>query len=205
MHTVIGLFDEMPYAQLARDRLRQQLPSGRIHLGAGHVSPSGEIITEGHGGRQKYENRSVLAALGSFWANLVESHAHSHALDLAMQRGCVVVAVQVDHDAQAADVAQVMAQSHAFEVQHGEAPRVGSAIREPQPWHAADEHPAQGSTGGGAPIGTHSLTGGGANVGMPERSRSQPQVEHGSASSTPPERSHVAELLGQRPEAGRER
>lgn len=204
MHTVIGVFDEVPQAQLARDRLHQLLPAGRIHLGAGHLSPSGEVITEGHGGRQKYENRSVLAAYGSFWANLVESHAHSHALDLAMQRGSAVVAVHVDHDEQAGEVARVMEQCQAFEVQHGDAPRVGGAIREPQPWHAADEKPSRRSTSGGAPIGTHSLTGGGMNVGMPERSHVQPQVEHGSA-STPPERSHVTDLLGERPEAGRER
>lgn len=204
MHTVIGVFNEMPHAQLARDRLQQQLPPGQIHLGAGHLSPDGEVITEGHGGRQKYENRSVLAALGSFWANLVESHAHSHALDLAMQRGSVVVAVQVDHDAQAGEVAQVMEQCHAIEVQHGDAPRVGGAIRQPQPWHAADEKPSSRSTQGGAPLGTHSFTGGGSTVGMPERSRAQPQVEHGTA-TTPPERSHVTDLLGERPEAGRER
>lgn len=35
-----------------------------------------------------------------------------------------------------------------------------------QPWHAADEKPAPKARRG-APIGTHSLTGGGANVGMP--------------------------------------
>jgi len=37
--------------------------------------------------------------------------------------------------------------------------------KEAQPWHAADEKPKD--RGASAPIGTHSLTGGGANVGMP--------------------------------------
>jgi hypothetical protein len=37
---------------------------------------------------------------------------------------------------------------------------------EAQPWHADDEKPAP-KAHRGAPIGTHSLTGGGANVGMP--------------------------------------
>ena len=49
----------------------------------------------------------------------------------------------------------------------------------PQPWHEADEKPAA-KRGGHAPIGTHSLTGGGAEVGMPARTedaeRSVPDV-----------------------------
>jgi hypothetical protein len=205
MHTVIGVFEEVPHAQMARQRLQELMPSGRVHLGAGHLSPSGEVVTEGHGGRQQYENRNVLAALGSFWANLVESHVHSHALDLAMQRGRVVVAVQVDHDEQATTVARLMEECHALVVQHGDAPRVGGTIRKPQPWHAADEAGTRtASQGSGAPIGTHSFTGDGVNVGMPERSHAHAPVEHGSA-STPPERSRLTDLLGERPEAGRER
>jgi hypothetical protein len=50
---------------------------------------------------------------------------------------------------------------------------------EPQPWHEADEKPAA-KPRGHAPIGTHSLTGGGAEVGMPPRAedaeRSVPDV-----------------------------
>lgn len=51
----------------------------------------------------------------------------------------------------------------------------------PQPWHEADEKPAAGRKG--APLGTHSLTGGGATVGMPpkgqdaERSVPDPATE----------------------------
>lgn len=41
-----------------------------------------------------------------------------------------------------------------------------AAQDEPQPWHAADEWPARRRRGG--PIGTHSLTGGGIEVGVPE-------------------------------------
>ena len=38
----------------------------------------------------------------------------------------------------------------------------------PQPWHAADEKPASATKEPrGTPIGTHSLTGGGAAVGIP--------------------------------------
>jgi hypothetical protein len=40
---------------------------------------------------------------------------------------------------------------------------------EPQPWHEADEKTAKARKGH-APIGTHSLTGGGASVGMPPKS-----------------------------------
>lgn len=45
----------------------------------------------------------------------------------------------------------------------------------PQPWHEADEKPAAGK-GRNSPIGTHSLTGGGAAVGMPA-SPADPEVE----------------------------
>lgn len=37
----------------------------------------------------------------------------------------------------------------------------------PQPWHEADETPK--ARKGGAPLGTHSLTGGGPAVGLPPR------------------------------------
>lgn len=37
----------------------------------------------------------------------------------------------------------------------------------PQPWHEADEKPK--ARKGGAPLGTHSLTGGGPAVGLPPR------------------------------------
>ena len=39
-----------------------------------------------------------------------------------------------------------------------------------QPWHPADEKPV-GKHGNGAPIGTHSLTGSSANVGMPPKAK----------------------------------
>ena len=77
--------------------------------------------------------------------------------------------------------------------------------REPQPWHAADENrPAAG----GSPIGTHSLTGGGANVGMPAKpaagdgaERSEPAGQ-GHASEPDPlaePRADIAEILGRKP------
>jgi len=40
--------------------------------------------------------------------------------------------------------------------------------RDAQPWHEADEKPA-GKPRDNAPLGTHSLTGGGASVGMPPK------------------------------------
>lgn len=47
--------------------------------------------------------------------------------------------------------------------------------QKPQPWHEADEKPAAGK-GSHAPIGTHSLTGGGSAVGMPA-TPADPEVE----------------------------
>lgn len=77
--------------------------------------------------------------------------------------------------------------------------------REPKPWHAADE---KRSTKGGAPVGTHSLTGDGANVGMPAKPAAEGKAER----STPTEQGHaaepdplaepranVAEILGRKP------
>lgn len=49
---------------------------------------------------------------------------------------------------------------------------------QPQPWHEADEKP-KAPRRGGAPLGTHSLTDRGPEVGMPKRDpdaeRSKPQ------------------------------
>jgi hypothetical protein len=90
----------------------------------------------------------------------------------------------------------------ALEVQHGDA--VPATAREPQPWHAADEaKPASRPSGGGS-IGTHSLTGGALDVGVPGRRTPEPAAEHGAADA-PPERSGVTDLLGKRPDANRER
>jgi hypothetical protein len=48
----------------------------------------------------------------------------------------------------------------------------------PEPWHEADEKPAVDKPKkGGAPIGTHSLTGGGANVGMPPKKSEAERVD----------------------------
>jgi hypothetical protein len=44
--------------------------------------------------------------------------------------------------------------------------------REPQPWHAADEKPSSRKQRG-APIGTHSFTGGAETVGMPVAPRQE--------------------------------
>lgn len=76
---------------------------------------------------------------------------------------------------------------------------------EPQPWHAADEkRPGKAS----APVGTHSLTGGGADVGMPARPSADGQAERGAPAEqgraaepdrlTEP-RASVAEILGRKP------
>jgi hypothetical protein len=57
----------------------------------------------------------------------------------------------------------------------------------PQPWHAADEKPARRARIlGGGPIGTHSLTGGGASVGLPEAPRAESLAERSSPRDEPP-------------------
>ncbi|MHB1124485.1 MAG: hypothetical protein ACYC0T_17450 [Ramlibacter sp.] len=86
-------------------------------------------------------------------------------------------------------------------------PRDGA--REAQPWHAADEQPAARERGGGAPIGTHSLTGGGAGVGMPQSPKAQDGAERGSPREMPPgaeepdplaePRANIGEILGRKP------
>lgn len=79
--------------------------------------------------------------------------------------------------------------------------------KEPQPWHPADEK-KPGKEGSSAPIGTHSFTGGSANVGMPkanenagaERSRRPSDVE-GPAEPDPlaEPRANIGEILGRKP------
>lgn len=54
---------------------------------------------------------------------------------------------------------------------------------EAEPWHAADEKPRKG---GGAPLGTHSLTGGGAGVGMPTPPKAESEAERSSPREMPP-------------------
>jgi hypothetical protein len=57
--------------------------------------------------------------------------------------------------------------------------------REPQPWHADDEaHDRKKDKPTGVPIGTHSLTGGGASVGLPDAPMSK---EHEPERSEPRE------------------
>lgn len=77
--------------------------------------------------------------------------------------------------------------------------------RQPQPWHAADE---KRTAKAGAPVGTHSLTGGGANVGMPARPAADDRVERstpsGQGHAAEPDplaepRANVAEILGRKP------
>lgn len=212
MHTVIGVFDQMPQAQLAREQLQQQVRVApeHIHVGAGHLGPDGELVNDSTRAREKWENRSALAAFGSFWASLIESNMHEQTLDGALQRGHAVVAVQLQDDSQAAQVAQVLEQCHAIEVQHGNAPVAGAD--EPQHWHAADD-PATGAertAGRGEPIGTHSFAGHGASVGLPAgrveaaRDRTGAVAEHGVA-SRPSERDGLSNLLSDRPDANRER
>lgn len=80
--------------------------------------------------------------------------------------------------------------------------------REAQPWHAADEKPAPRERGG-APIGTHSLTGGGAGVGMPQSPQAQDGAERSSPREMPPgaeepdplaePRANIGEILGRKP------
>ncbi|CAA9436187.1 MAG: hypothetical protein AVDCRST_MAG51-2946 [uncultured Ramlibacter sp.] len=92
------------------------------------------------------------------------------------------------------------------------APAESGDRREPQPWHAADEKAASSPRGDGAPIGTHSLTGGGAKVGQPTAQR-RAEVDGEAERSTPRDeppgaeepdalaepRANVGEILGRKP------
>lgn len=67
-----------------------------------------------------------------------------------------------------------------------------------QPWHPADEKPA-GKHGNGAPIGTHSLTGSSANVGMPPKAK---DAERGVPVEQPPGGAEVDPLAEPRAQGG---
>lgn len=73
-----------------------------------------------------------------------------------------------------------------------------------QPWHPADDPPQQKNPGH-APIGTHSLTGGGAAVGMPQSPKSEARPERspppGQAEPDPllEPRASIGEILGRKP------
>lgn len=79
---------------------------------------------------------------------------------------------------------------------------------DPQPWHAADEKAKPRS--GGAPIGTHSLTGGGVEVGMPAKpTAGEGKPERSAPRDEPPggeepdllaePRANLGEILGRKP------
>jgi hypothetical protein len=82
--------------------------------------------------------------------------------------------------------------------------------QEAQPWHAADEKPRSPEAGpGGAPLGTHSLTGAGANVGIPQspgaaedaggsRPREEPPGSQEPDPSLEP-RASIADILARKP------
>lgn len=99
-----------------------------------------------------------------------------------------------------------MKDSHERDRPAAGAPQEGA--REAQPWHAADEKPAS-RAGGGAPIGTHSLTGGGAGVGMPQSPKAQDGAERSTPREMPPgaeepdplaePRANIGEILGRKP------
>lgn len=78
------------------------------------------------------------------------------------------------------------------------------APKEAEPWHPADrDHPAAQR---GVPTGTHSLTGGGADVGMPvppesgkkpERAKARSESEGPDPLAEP--RTNLGEILGRKP------
>lgn len=80
---------------------------------------------------------------------------------------------------------------------------------EPQPWHAADEKPAAKKRPGGAPIGTHSLTGDPANVGIPSSPDAHKDAERSTPREMPPgaeepdplaePRANTGDILGRKP------
>jgi hypothetical protein len=81
--------------------------------------------------------------------------------------------------------------------------------RADQPWHADDEKPASRPARSGAPIGTHSLTGGAAEVGLPSSPEAAGTAERSSPRDMPPgapepdplaePRANVGEILGRKP------
>lgn len=72
--------------------------------------------------------------------------------------------------------------------------------KKPQPWHEADEKPEDKAGRRGAPIGTHSLTGGGAAVGMP--TAGEREVERGDHREGPPGAEEPDPMLEPRAQVG---
>lgn len=72
--------------------------------------------------------------------------------------------------------------------------------QKPQPWHEADEKTQDKGRRRGAPIGTHSLTGGGAAVGMPTAGKED--VERGDHREGPPGAEEPDAMLEPRAQVG---
>ncbi|MEJ7929986.1 hypothetical protein WG922_08380 [Ramlibacter sp. AN1015] len=184
--------ERLEQAGVARDRIRFD-PSGSSEF-LDHAGPS-----QPRPGDPDYQPRGVLESIGGFFANLVESHTDESGIySEALRRGTSLLLVQAESsDAERLigilrgcgaigledRVSQWRTQGwqSVSSAQGGAAPSVGippssAGTHAASPTGTAQASPPAraGSRQGAAtmrsgPVGTHSLTGGGAAVGMPLR------------------------------------
>ncbi|AEG93162.1 YsnF/AvaK domain-containing protein [Ramlibacter tataouinensis] len=157
MQTVIGVFDDISSAQRAMERVTQAgVPRDQVHLEPEQgATASASTGTAGSG--QPQQHQGVMASIGSFFANLFESHADHGVYSEAVNRGSMVLVVDAQTDEQADRAADLMRECGAIDIDE-----------RAQQWRAAGwDGMAPGTqAAAGAPVGTHSLTGSAANVGI---------------------------------------
>ena len=173
MQNVVGTFDDESSARLAMNRLLEMgIARERLYF---QPSPDRDFLAHAGPARSRpgkpgYKRQGVLESIGGFFAHLFESHTDESGIySEALRRGtCLLMARAEDHD-QARHIIEVLEDSGAVGLED----RVGQ-------WRAEGWEPPAQEAGGarsadtpaaagpaGAPVGTHSFTGGGATVGMP--------------------------------------
>lgn len=173
MQNIVATFDDPNSARLAISRLKESgIPDDRIRY-----DPSLDTEFRQHAGSSQprpghtgYKPQGFLESIGSFWANLLESHTDESGIySEALRRGTSVLMVHAEHD-EVNKVCRVLQYcgSKTLEERVGQWRAEGwvpdaPAGSSPSAAQAAGSHPAPR----GGPVGTHSFTGTGAAVGMP--------------------------------------
>lgn len=171
MQNIVGTFDDESSARLAMNRLLEMgIARERLYfqpsVDAEFLAHAGNV--RNRPGKPGYKPKGVLESFGGFFAHLFESHTDESGIySEAMRRGtCLLLARAEDQD-EAKRIIEVLEDSGAVGLED----RVGQWRAEgwvPPTQEGASHAEAPAAAGPtGAPVGTHSFTGGGATVGMP--------------------------------------
>jgi hypothetical protein len=140
MITVIGVFDEFEPAQAAKNEVLAAGFSWRQV----QLNPDHEIHREPRSARPHTDDPSVNAGLSTFFRSLFgvgDKSTHSNMYAETVRRGGYVLTVDVDDDAQRAQVGEIVARHHPLDVQERSTEWVRNLSAGPGPGSAAGGKP----------------------------------------------------------------